>query len=410
MQGPQKGEQMKFLHEMIAKKRSQQAASPAAEADEALDAGPMAAPMAATPPMAPRAPATQVPVAEEEEFDAYDDYADDDEDFAEDDEGGLFDDGSYDWDLEEAEAQEIPEDEPAATAAQSLDDDDETDVSAGVSMVLKDLAARGELRRPEPQAPAEPPRSTLEQNVEKIRIQRKIWDLEGDADDEAPAAEAAPQVTPLRREPPAAAAPAPTPAPAPAPEPVPAPPAAAAPAAPAPAAAAPRRGGRVKTRLLGFNKPDEAVMDPFASVAAASAAAEPAPAAAAPGEPQFPVGWMVVMKGPGRGACFTLSAGASKIGRGEDQAIRLDYGDTSISRDNHAAVAYDGEQRCFYIGHGGKANLVRLNDMPVLSTEPLADGDEIRIGETTLRFVAFCGPEFSWDEDGDGDGRYAAAE
>ncbi|MEO1578810.1 MAG: FHA domain-containing protein [Pseudomonadota bacterium] len=148
-----------------------------------------------------------------------------------------------------------------------------------------------------------------------------------------------------------------------------------------------RRAGRVKTRLLGFNRPEDANPDPFENATGASNAPS-----------KFPVGWIMVVKGPGRGACFTLFSGASKIGRGEGQPIRLDYGDTSISRDNHAAVAYDDEQRQFYLGHGGKANLVRLNDMPVLSTEPLTDGDMIRIGETTLRFVALCGEDFAWPD------------
>ncbi len=149
----------------------------------------------------------------------------------------------------------------------------------------------------------------------------------------------------------------------------------------------PRRAGRVKTRLLGFHK-DEDSADPIAA----------AQQKVRDQGPTFPVGWIVVVKGPGRGSSFTLSAGASKIGRGEDQAVRLDFGDTSISRDNHAVIAYDDEQKQFFIGHGGKANLVRLNDMPVLSTEPLGDGDVIRIGETTLLFVALCNEGFSWTD------------
>ena len=88
--------------------------------------------------------------------------------------------------------------------------------------------------------------------------------------------------------------------------------------------------------------------------------------------------------------------GVSQIGRGEDQAVRLDFGDTSISRNNHAAVAYDDEQGKFFLGHGGKSNLVRLNGRPVLSTEEMSNGDEIRIGETTLKFVSLCGENFTW--------------
>ena len=150
-----------------------------------------------------------------------------------------------------------------------------------------------------------------------------------------------------------------------------------------------RRAGRVKTRLLGFDHSHGT--DPFESGQAAPAAALV----------RFPVGWIVVVQGPGRGASFTLFNGVSAIGRGDDQPVKLDFGDTSISRTNHAVVAYDDEQRKFFLGHGGKANIVRLNGKPVLSTEELSHNDIIRIGETTLRFLALCGADFDWsDEEG----------
>jgi pSer/pThr/pTyr-binding forkhead associated (FHA) protein len=76
----------------------------------------------------------------------------------------------------------------------------------------------------------------------------------------------------------------------------------------------------------------------------------------------------------------------------------------AISRENHAAIAYDEEQSAFFIGHGGKANIVRLNGRPVLSTEELSTGDRIRIGETTLQFVAMCGPEFNWNQTANAEG------
>ena len=163
-------------------------------------------------------------------------------------------------------------------------------------------------------------------------------------------------------------------------------------AVPAPASGRSGRGaGRVKTRLLGFGAPEAPVHDPFAQ----AAPTETPDTANTP----FPVGWLVVISGPGRGASFTLQSGVSQIGRGDDQAIRLDFGDTSISRSNHAAIAYDTEQGGFYLGHGGKANMVRLNDRPVLSTEELTTGALIRIGETTLKFVAFCDDTFSWTQE-----------
>lgn len=158
------------------------------------------------------------------------------------------------------------------------------------------------------------------------------------------------------------------------------------------------RQGRVKTRLLGFNAGQDSEADPIASNAEATAAAFT----------KFPLGWLIVTDGPGRGAAFTIFSGVSKIGRGKDQTVALDFGDNSISRDNHAAIAFDAAQKSFFIGHGGKANLVRRNDRPVLSTEELAAGDKITIGETVLRFVPLCGPDFVWEDTGEGDWSHAA--
>ena len=152
-----------------------------------------------------------------------------------------------------------------------------------------------------------------------------------------------------------------------------------------------RSAGRVKTRLLGFQADDDVAKDVFEEVKKSTTA----------GPTLFPAGWIVVIDGPGRGSCFTLHVGVSQIGRGEEQAVRLDFGDSSISRNNHAAVAYDDEQGKFFLGHGGKSNLVRLNGMPVLSTEELSSGDEIRIGETTLKFVSLCGDAFTWANSGE---------
>ncbi len=152
------------------------------------------------------------------------------------------------------------------------------------------------------------------------------------------------------------------------------------------------RGRRVKTRLLGFEHSSDSRLNPLAEVAATLSEN---------GQAEFPVGWIVVVGGPGRGNFFTLYNGVSQIGRGNDQAIKLDFGDNSISRSNHAAIAYDHERKKFYLGHGGKTNLVRHNNIPVLSTEELLTGDLINIGETILRFVGNCGEEFDWDTTGD---------
>lgn len=154
---------------------------------------------------------------------------------------------------------------------------------------------------------------------------------------------------------------------------------------------APARKRRTKTRLLGFDKSDGQVVDLFNNPVQTSSRGT-----------RYPVGWVVVVKGPGRGESFTLQTGMSQIGRGDDQTIQLDFGDSAISRTNHAAMVYDPESHQVFLGHGGKSNIVRLNDKPVISNEILKNGDLIRLGETTLRFVALCDAEFNWaGEDGE---------
>jgi hypothetical protein len=155
------------------------------------------------------------------------------------------------------------------------------------------------------------------------------------------------------------------------------------------------QGDGPKTRVLGFHAP-ELETDAISAVARKSV-----------GDVRFPAGWIVVVDGPGRGAYFAVTNSVSSIGRGLDQSICLNFGDASVSRKNHAAIAYDAEQNRFFLGHGNKSNIVRRNGQPVLSTEELLNGDTIRIGKTTLRFVALCGEDFKWGPDPEEDSPHA---
>ena len=108
------------------------------------------------------------------------------------------------------------------------------------------------------------------------------------------------------------------------------------------------------------------------------------------------VGWLVILEGPGRGQHCPVYYGQNSIGRGEDQRIRLNFGDARITRDTHAYLVYDDIARKFYLRDNGKANLIRLNNEPVMSPMELADRGIISIGETVMLFVALCGPDFDW--------------
>lgn len=117
-------------------------------------------------------------------------------------------------------------------------------------------------------------------------------------------------------------------------------------------------------------------------------------------EPSFnpAVGWLVILEGPGRGQHCPVYYGQNSIGRGEEQRIRLNFGDARITRDTHAFLVYDDLVRKFYLRDNGKATLLRLNNVAVMMPTEVTDRDIISIGDTVMLFVALCGADFDWLE------------
>ena len=109
-------------------------------------------------------------------------------------------------------------------------------------------------------------------------------------------------------------------------------------------------------------------------------------------------GWLVIVAGKGSGNFVKIGHGQNSIGRGPDSRAQLDYGDNHISRSRHAVITYDALGRMFYVQQGDGKNLTYLDDKPVLAPTVLENGSEITMGQTRLRFVALCGPDFSWPE------------
>ena len=120
----------------------------------------------------------------------------------------------------------------------------------------------------------------------------------------------------------------------------------------------------------------------------------------APVEPV--VGWVVVVQGPGRGSFKPVYVGMNSLGRDASQRVCLDFGDETISRQEHAFITYDDELRRYWVQNGGKANIVRLGNEALTTPHELKGNDMIRIGKTVLRFYPVCSADFSWtDEAGD---------
>ncbi len=111
-----------------------------------------------------------------------------------------------------------------------------------------------------------------------------------------------------------------------------------------------------------------------------------------------PVGWLVVVQGPGQGKVVTIGNGSNAIGRDPGERICLDFGDETISRHGHTTITYDPRGKKFYIQHGGGKNLTYVEENPVLLPTELEAFSNIQIGETVLLFVPLCGERFDWAE------------
>ena len=111
-----------------------------------------------------------------------------------------------------------------------------------------------------------------------------------------------------------------------------------------------------------------------------------------------PVGWLVVVQGPGQGNVVTIGNGVNTIGRASSERVCLDFGDTLISREKHALITYDPRGKKFYIQQGDGTNLTYIGDAPVLAPTELDGFTTIQMGETVLLFVPLCGERFDWAE------------
>lgn len=119
--------------------------------------------------------------------------------------------------------------------------------------------------------------------------------------------------------------------------------------------------------------------------------------AGATSEQELVCGWFVIVDGPGKGACLNVGTGQSFVSRSKSERICLDFGDDTITSGQQFRIIYDEEGREFVVGPGDGANPTRLNGKILASAMNLVTGDLVKAGQTTMRFVAFCGEDFSWD-------------
>lgn len=110
------------------------------------------------------------------------------------------------------------------------------------------------------------------------------------------------------------------------------------------------------------------------------------------------VGWLVCTKGVHKGEDFRLRAGRNFIGRGQNMDIKL-TGENTVSRDKHAIVLYEPNQRIFLAQMGESHELVYLNGNLLMSNAKMKAYDRLQLGDAELMLIPCCGETFDWQED-----------
>ena len=110
-------------------------------------------------------------------------------------------------------------------------------------------------------------------------------------------------------------------------------------------------------------------------------------------------GWLVAITGPMKGKAFPVGYGFNHIGRSSSNRIVLAQ-DKSISS-KQIILYYKPKQHTFYVEKAPESTqMTELSDGDIVTSvpSPLVAGETLKMSsQTTLRFVPFCGEDFSWD-------------
>jgi len=109
------------------------------------------------------------------------------------------------------------------------------------------------------------------------------------------------------------------------------------------------------------------------------------------------VGWLVCVSGEYFGQSFNIKSGQNFIGRALTMDIPLAK-DTSVSRNKHAIITYDPQNRVFFIQPGESSGLTYHKGKLLLAYQPLNSHEEIKVGNSEFIFIPCCGEKFKWED------------
>ncbi len=108
------------------------------------------------------------------------------------------------------------------------------------------------------------------------------------------------------------------------------------------------------------------------------------------------VGWLVCIEGVHVGRDFRLFVGRNTIGRSSTNGIVLS-GDTSVSKEPQAIVAYEPQGNRFFAVPGTSRSLGYVNGQVLLGMTELHKNDIIELGTAKLMLIPCCDDKFSWN-------------
>ncbi len=115
----------------------------------------------------------------------------------------------------------------------------------------------------------------------------------------------------------------------------------------------------------------------------------------------FPVGWLVCIKGVNLGKTYPISAGQNTIGRNSNYTIAI-FNDNYVSASNiHAKLIYEPNTRKFLIMNGESSSLTYLNESLVLMPQEIGAFDKISFGDinkNAYMLMPLCSEKFSWTD------------
>lgn len=108
------------------------------------------------------------------------------------------------------------------------------------------------------------------------------------------------------------------------------------------------------------------------------------------------VGWLVCVKGPNAGKDFRIHSDYNYLGSSKGDLVVPN--DKKISRENHLVIAFDPDERAFFIAPASGTNIIRLNDKALVGTgNELKDYDVIKTGDSVFVFRSFCNENYGWE-------------